>query len=96
MSRDHVSEAQLQAARRRPRFLGVLPGMAVIVRHESTVPNAPVGPGDWWMGKVLTTSGAARDPSVFNLLQIINIDTGEVRWVNADLIVQILPEPHAS
>ncbi len=48
------------------------------------------------MGKVLTTSGATREPSVFNLLQIINIVTGEVRWVNADLIVQILPEPHAS
>ncbi len=40
--------------------------------------------------------GKGRDPSVFNLVQIINIDSGEISWVNADLIVQILPEPQAS
>ncbi len=96
MSGDRVNEAQLQAAKQRPRFLSARPGMAVIVRHESTIPGQSIGPGDWWMGQVLTTGGAARDPSVFNLVQIININSGEISWVNADLIVQILPEPQAS
>ena len=96
MSGDRVNEAQLQAAKHRPRFLSARPGMAVIVRRESTIPGQSIGPSDWWMGQVLTTGGAARDPLVFNLVQIINIDSGEISWVNADLIVQILPEPQAS
>ena len=43
------------------------------------------------MGQVIHCGGAARDPSMHNLLQIADVDTGVVRWVNADLVTHILP-----
>jgi hypothetical protein len=30
-------------------------------------------------------AGAARDPSIHNLIQIADVDTGVIRWINADL-----------
>ena len=35
--------------------------------------------------------GGARDPSIHNLFQIADVDSGVIRWVNADLVTQILP-----
>jgi len=35
--------------------------------------------------------GAARDPSIRNLFQIADVDSGVIRWVNADLVTHILP-----
>ena len=36
------------------------------------------------MGLVIHSGGAARDPSFHNLFQIADLDTGVIRWVNAD------------
>ena len=33
----------------------------------------------------------ARDPTIHNLFQIADVDSGEIRWVNADLVTHILP-----
>ena len=73
----------------RPVFLDLQPGMTVIVRHDPLLgePNDR----DWWMGLVLHCNGGARDPQVFTLFQIADIDSGVVRWVNADLVTHILP-----
>ncbi|EAR18410.1 MAG: DUF3104 domain-containing protein [Synechococcus sp. BS301-5m-G53] len=73
----------------RPVFLDLQPGMTVIVRHDPLLgePNDQ----DWWMGLVLHCNGGARDPQVFTLFQIADIDSGVVRWVNADLVTHILP-----
>ncbi|WP_370586474.1 DUF3104 domain-containing protein [Synechococcus sp. NOUM97013] len=65
-------------------------GMTVIVRCD-------VLPGesqdrDWWMGQVIHCGGGARKPEDFNLCQIADVDTGEIRWVNADLVTHILPQ----
>ncbi|WP_413440448.1 DUF3104 domain-containing protein [Synechococcus sp. MIT S1220] len=35
--------------------------------------------------------GAARDPSIHILFQIADVDSGVIRWVNADLVSHILP-----
>ena len=35
-------------------------------------------------------AGAARDPKVHNLFQIADVDSGVIRWVNADLVTDIL------
>ena len=34
---------------------------------------------------------ALRDPSMHNLFQIADVDSGVIRWVNADLVTHILP-----
>ena len=44
------------------------------------------------MGQVIHCGGGARKPEDFNLCQIADVDTGEIRWVNADLVTHILPQ----
>ena len=38
------------------------------------------------MGQVIHCGGAARDPKIHNLFQISDVDSGVIRWVNADLV----------
>ena len=39
---------------------------------------------DWWIGQIIWVEGGARDPAVPSLFQAADVDTGEVRWINAD------------
>ena len=64
-----------------PLFLSVKPGMTVVVTEEDC----------WWIGDVLFKEGGARNPEVPTLFQIACIDTGTIRWVNADLVTHIVP-----
>ena len=43
------------------------------------------------MGDVLYKEGEARNPKVPTLFLIACIDTGTIRWVNADLATHIVP-----
>ena len=88
MSVDHGLSSR-QDSVERPVFLDVAPGMTVIVRHDYL--TGEKRDKDWWMGHVIHCGGAARDPKIHNLLQIADVDSGEVKWVNADLVTQILP-----
>lgn len=63
--------------------------MTVIVQ-ESTPVGQRVG-DEWWMGDVIHVDGGARDPNVPTLFQIANVDSGEIRWVNADLVTHVVP-----
>ena len=47
--------------------------------------------GFWWMGDVIYKEGGARDPKVPTLFQIACVDTGVIRWVNADLVTHVVP-----
>ncbi len=88
MSVDHGLSSR-QDSVERPVFLDVAPGMTVIVRHDYL--TGEKRDKDWWMGHVIHCGGAARDPKIHNLFQIADVDSGEVKWVNADLVTQILP-----
>ena len=87
MSIDHGVYSSPESER--PVFLDVAPGMTVIVEHEYLPGEKPEK--DWWMGQVIHCGGAARDPSMHNLFQIADVDSGVIRWVNADLVTHILP-----
>ena len=65
----------------KPLFLSVKPGMTVVVTEEESR----------WMGDVLYKEGGARNPKVPTLFQIACVDTGTIRWVNADLVTHIAP-----
>ena len=88
MSVDHFSPNQ-PAPEDRPIFLDVAPGMTVIVKHDYL--TGEKAEKDWWMGQVIHCGGAARDPKIHNLFQIADVDSGVIRWVNADLVTHILP-----
>ena len=62
-------------------FLHVKAGMSVVVTE-----------GDqWWIGDVIFAEGGARDPKAPTLFQVADVDTGVIRWVNADLVTHIVP-----
>ena len=45
---------------------------------------------DWWMGQVIFCEGGARDPKVNSLFQVADVDTGVIRWINADEVNEVL------
>ena len=59
--------------------------------REVRLPARRTADQDWCMGQVIHCGEAARDPKARNLLQIADVDSGEIRWVNADLVTNILP-----
>ena len=89
MSVDHVA-ATKAPDEAKPGFLEVKPGMKVIVRND----EQPGGTQDkdWWMAEVIHCGGAARDPSIHNLFQVADVDSGVIRWINADLVTHILTD----
>ena len=81
MSVDHFSPRSSAISEKDPLFLHVKAGMTVVVSEGE----------DWWIGDVIWMEGGARDPRVPTLFQIACVDTGTVRWVNADLVSHIVP-----
>jgi len=80
MSVDHSFGAK-PPIEKDPLFLHVKPGMTVVVTEA----------GSWWMGDVIDKEGGARDPKVPTLFQIACVDTGVIRWVNADMVTHVVP-----
>ena len=73
----------------KPSFLSVKAGDCVVIksqRYHSSSQNIQ----DYWIGRVIYCIGGARDPSSWTLFQVINIDNGEVKIINADTVKMIL------
>ena len=64
--------------------------MTVIVKHLPEIGQADK-PESWWMAAVIFVEGGARNPKVPTLFQVADVDSGVVRWVNADLVTHIVP-----
>ena len=62
-----------------PVFLKVKPGDAVLVGEDE-------------IGKVLTLIGGSRDPNAPTLIQIANVDSGEIHWVHGEEVKEIVCE----
>ena len=63
--------------------------MTVIVKHLPEIGQADK-PESWWMADVIFVDGGARNPKVPTLFQVADVDSGVVRWVNADLVTYIV------
>ena len=73
----------------KPIFLSVKVGDCVVIKsqpHHSSSQSIQ----DYWIGRVIYCIGGARDPSSWTLFQVINIDNGEVKIINADTVKMIL------
>ena len=70
----------------RPVFLSAKSGDVVIVWESPSLMEREST--DWWMGQILWVDGGARDPKVPTLFQVSDVDTGVIRWVNADQVKQ--------
>ena len=69
---------------RSPAFLSVECGNFVVI---SSFSDRKV---DWWVGYVIHRVGNSAEPTVNTLFQVIDIDTGRVVTVNADVIRGII------
>ena len=72
-----------------PSFLSVIAGDYVAIKPESNYAISR-NSKDYWIGRVICCIGGARDPNSWTLFQVINIDTGEVKIINADTVEMIL------
>ena len=71
-----------------PDFLLTKLGDIVVIEEES---STIVGEkADWWVGYVIHAVGGARDPCANSLFQVVCVDTGFVRTINADAVKGIL------
>ena len=62
-----------------PLFLKVRPGDAVLYEKDQ-------------IGKILTFIGGSRDPDAQIILQIANVDSGEIRWIHGEEVTDIVSE----
>ena len=71
-----------------PVFLKARSGDVVIVwEHPELIGTDCSG---WCMAEILYMEGSARNPAALSLFQVIDVDTGTIRWDNADCVQQIL------
>ena len=80
MSVDHASAVAVPKSD--PVFLHVKAGMTVIVTATD---------GAWRMAHVIWVDSGARYTKVPALLQVNDVDTGVINWINADLVTHICP-----
>ena len=70
-------------------FLLVKPGDYVAIRNDKFSQDKKQQ-NQYWIGQVINCIGGARDPNSWTLFQVINIDNGEIRVINADIVDRIL------
>ena len=61
-----------------------------IVKHLTEI-GCPERSEEWWMADVTFVECGARNSNVPTLFQVVDVDSGVVRWVNADLTTHIVP-----
>ena len=84
MSVDH---SVIQSRGQDPVFLRVKSSVIVLVWDHPELIESDFNA--CWMGEVIFVEGSARDPQA-SLFQIAEVDTGVVRWCNADCVQKVL------
>ncbi len=71
-----------------PEFLCVKPGDFVVIGETSKTGRMCYA--DCWVAQVIYFVGGARHPKANSLFQVVDIDTGIVKTINADLVIAVL------
>ena len=71
-----------------PLFLSVRPGQFVVV---SETPNVVMTDKTTWsVAEVIWCEGGARNPAHTTMFQVMDVDSGVVKWINADQVTHVL------
>ena len=70
-------------------FLCVELGDYVVISDEAKA-NSNVSYENCWFAQIISVIGGARNPLEKSLFQVIDIDTGIVKTINADKVIAIL------
>ena len=73
-----------------PEFLFVRTGDYVVIKNEENCKNSKEKNKIYWVGQVIDCIGGARNPNSWTLFQVVDIDSGEVIIINADIVKKIL------
>ena len=74
-----------------PDFLSVQSGDYIAIKaEESDRSSLSKKTNSYWFAQVINCIGGARDPNVWTLFQVMNIDSGEITIINADTVEMIL------
>ena len=84
MSVDHGVTKQPQV---QPPSLKAVAGDIVIVWDQPELKDSNLD--DWWMGEIICVESSARNPKTPSLFQIADVESGVIRWVNADCIQRV-------
>tara|TARA_Y100001968_G_C18868966_1_gene486292 strand:- start:121 stop:396 length:276 start_codon:yes stop_codon:yes gene_type:complete len=76
-------------AHKKQRFLTIKSGDYVVIKEKLENINQQES-SKWWIGQIICCIGSARDSSVNSLFQICNIDTGIIKTINADLVIEVI------
>ncbi len=90
MSFEPVGPSAVSRSNYAASFLSVKPGDFVLILKVTEY--KVLEKNDWWIGQVLCCIGSARDPTSSSLFQVSNIDTGEIKIINADLMEGIVKQ----
>ena len=71
-------------------FLFVRPGDYVVIKKEENYEDTKEKKNNYWVGQVINCIGGARNPNSWTLIQVANIDNGEITIINADIVEKIL------
>ena len=90
VSEDHGQAAPHTTERDTPPlFLTVRPGPFVVV---SETPNVVMTDKTTWsVARVIWCEGGAGNPAHTTMFQVMDVDSGVVKWVNADDVTHVLP-----
>ena len=88
MSCGSCSSSSVSCSNDAANFLTVKSGDFVLIAEITS--HGDSAKDSWWIGKVISCIGGARDPDVNSLFQVANIDTGSIRIINADLVREIV------
>ena len=74
-----------------PEFLSVKSGDYIAIKAEEDNSSFLSKKHEsHWFAQVINCIGGARDPNVWTLFQVMNIDSGEITIINADTVEMIL------
>ena len=92
MSEDHGQAAPRPTENQPPpMFLSVRPGQFVVVQETPNVVMADQT--TWTVAEVIWSEEGARNPAHTTMFQVMDVDSGVVKWVNADAVTHLLPSP---
>ena len=72
----------------RPASLSVKSGDVVVVWEHPELVNSDSDA--WYLAEVLCCEGGARDAQSASRLQVADVDTGALRWCDADCVERVL------
>ena len=90
MSEDHGQAAPRPTdGQPPPLFLSVKEGQFVVVQETPNV--VMTDKTTWSVAEVIWCEGGARNPAHTTMFQVMDVDSGVVKWINADAVTHVLP-----